>query len=469
MKTMLPTSRPGTIGLALATLAFVARPADASGSSNARAMAMGGAQSALADEADQGLWNPALLAIPRRAPGNALLFSIQGGAGVGNTFASFDTLRSLLPDQDGKRRTFSEAEWATLAAGLPESGLGLIGDGGVRVSVASPFLHTGISATLDTSIRNIGIPRGLVDLLLRGNANASSIPLSGLEGAAAYGLANIAVSHAVPLPLGLGRASALGITARYIPAMAFATITEASGSALTLDEEGRISADGHLRYEGVLSAPAAINPPTTQQNLVFDIGFANRWNDNVTWSLMAANIGGNLQAGPWSDKTIDLVLPPTTLGLDLSGGTPKAPDFGSALKDGVGARNGEAQRTVTIPMLLRGGLAWEGDLGLRGKLSDILGEARSPYSVALDLSQGLGEGFGISRNPQASLGAEARPFGRWLALRTGVRLGGAYPLGGLGLGLDLRYLRLDLATGTVGGLFGGAKGSFLWLSTSLVL
>lgn len=457
------------LGLALLGLAGLANPASASGSSTARAMGMGGAQSAIADEADQGLWNPALLAMPRRAPGDFLLFSTSVGAGVGNTFASFDTLRTLLPDADGKRRTFTEAEWATFAAGLPEEGLGLIGDGGVRVAVASPFLRTGISATLDTSIRNIGVPRGLVDLLLRGNANASSIPLSGLQGAAAYGVANVAISHAIPLPLGLGKASSLGITARYIPAMAFASVTEASGSALTVDEEGRLSANGHLRYEGVLSAPTAIAPPRPQESLLFDIGFANRWNDNVTWSVMAANIGSTLQAGPWTDKTVDLVLPPTTLGLDLSGGTPKAPDFSGVTQSGVGSRDGEARRTVTVPLLLRGGLAWEGDLGLRGRLSDVLGDARSPYSFALDLSQGLGEGFGVSRNPQVSMGLEGRPLGRWLALRTGVRLGGAYPMGGVGLGLDLRFFRLDLATGTVGGLFGNAKGSYLWLTSSLVL
>lgn len=451
--------------LSLFILPMVANPAHAMGSSTARAMGMGGAQSALADEADQGLWNPALLALPRRAPGQALLVSTHLGAGVGNTFASFDTLRNILPGPDGQPREFTDAEWARLAGEIPEQGLGVIGDGGVRLAIASPFLHTGVAVTLDSSIRNIGVPKGLVELLLRGNANASTVPLAGLQGAGAYGLASVALSHAIPLPLGLGKASSLGITARYIPAGVFATVTEASGSALTLDAEGRLSADAHLRYEGML-APA-FQPPAQGTNLLFDVGFANRWNDNLTWSLMAANLGG-LRWGPWSDRTVDLVLPPTTLGLDLSGGTPKAPDFSNVTRNGTGAREG-TMAEVSLPMLLRAGLAWEGDLGLRGRLSDVLQEPRSPFSMALDVSQGTADGFGISRSPQLALGFEGRPLGRWLALRTGFRAGGPYPTAGLGLGLDLRFFRLDLASGTLGGLFGGAKGSYFWLSSSLVL
>ncbi|MBM3266156.1 MAG: hypothetical protein FJZ01_00785 [Candidatus Sericytochromatia bacterium] len=457
----------GAIGLALA-----AAPARAA-TTSARALGMGNAYGVVAIEADMAAWNPALLGISR--PGTPV-FAVQlpsANLGMGNNFLSLDALNGLLPDDSGNSRTFGDATMETLVGSMSDRGWELLAvDSGARLfALAIPPLRTSLHAQADVDFQGLGLPRGLVELLLQGNTEQRNINLDGLKGASAAVVASAGLSHAVPLPMFSERPSAIGATFRYLHGLGWLNVEDASGSILTVDPEGRISADAGLRY--LLTYPG--DWIRTGNGLAWDLGLATQWNEALTWGLTVGNLG-YIKWNKVSDKVTTAKISPRSLGLSYEAkpdgseqtqGTPQDP-FKDAFKDSVGPADGKSDIDGRLPPYARLGFAWRGALGLppisRSPLA--FNTPPLPILVAADIVQGFGNGYGVSTTPELHVGAEARPLFPMMPLRVGFSFG-ARSMVSMGAGLDLSFYKLDLAFGTMNGVFGNTKGVYAALTSNL--
>lgn len=442
---------------------------------NARALGMGNAYSAVAEEADMAAWNPALLGLSRKRTPAFALTAPSVNLGLGNNFFSYDSLLSLLPDDTGNSRNLGDANMDALMRSFNDPTVQLALDSGIRTAVALPQLRTSAMLQFDADIQNVGLPKGIFELLLRGNTEARDIRLEGLKGGTISALASAAVSHAVPVPLFSGRESSVGVTVRYIQGLAWGTVLDASGSILTMDEEGRLSADGGGRaafsYTGQPGELLGVGSGVTA-----DLGFASKWNESVTFGVTVGNLGW-LKWNKVQDKVASVKFGPTNLGMGYTAGEdgqeqtqgqPNDP-FKDTFKTSDGSLHGKDGVDGKIPAYARIGVSWAGAFNLPRISNSPLywNTPPVPVTFAADVQQGFGNGYGISTVPELRLGAEARPLGDILPLRMGVSFGGVRPMVGMGVGLDLRFVRLDLATGTMYGIFGGAKGSYAALTSQM--
>ncbi len=475
---------PTAVGLCAATIALSAGPAWAT-ASNARALAMGNAYSAVAEEADMAAWNPALLGLSRPYTPAFTLTAPSVNLGLGNNFFSYDSLLGLLPDDTGNSRILGDANMDALMKSFNDPTVQLAVDSGFRTALALPPLRTSVMLQGDVDVQNLGLPKGIFELLLQGNTTARDIRLEGMKGGTLSALASAAVSHGLPIPFLAGRESSVGVTVRYIQGLAWGTVLDASGSILTVDEEGRLAADAGARtlvsYSqdvgkvlGLGSGGADLLG--TGSGVTADLGFACKWNDQINWGVTVGNLGF-IKWNKVQDKVATLKFAPTNLGMgynagadgtDQTTGQPKDP-FKNATTSTDGEYNGLDNVDGRIPAYARLGFSWRGGVTFpRISNSPLYWNAPPvPVILAADLQQGFGTGYGISTVPELHVGVEARPLTEFLPLRMGVTFGGVRPMVGLGVGLDLKFMKLDLATGTMYGVFGGAKGSYLALTSQM--
>ncbi len=457
---------------AVALFAAAALPAQAA-TTSARALGMGNAYSAVASEADMAAWNPALLGLSR--PGTPR-FAVQLPSlnlGLGNNFLSIDSFAGLLPDDSGNSKVFGDATMQTMVGSIGDRGWELLAvDAGSRLfAMAIPPLRTSLHVQADLDVQGVGLPRGLVELLLQGNTSARNINLDGLKGATAAAVASAGLSHAVPLPMFAGRPSAVGATVKYLQGFGWLNVEDASGSILSVDEEGRISADAGYRY--FLTYPG--NWLATGTGVATDIGLASQWNETLTWGLTVGNLGF-IKWNAVRDKIQTLKFAPTNLGLsyeakpdgtEATTGSPKNP-FDNAVKDTTGPADGKSDIDGHLPPFARLGFTWQGSLRLPPISKSPLAFNTPPLPVLLaaDLVQGFGTGYGISTTPELHLGLESRPLLPFVPLRLGFAFG-ARSMVTVGAGLDLAYYKLDVAVGSMNGVFGTSKGAYAALTSNL--
>ncbi|MBI6546264.1 MAG: hypothetical protein HY692_05685 [Cyanobacteria bacterium NC_groundwater_1444_Ag_S-0.65um_54_12] len=446
------------------------------GATDARALSLGNAYSALADEADMAAWNPALLGLSR-SKAKILLFTAPSlHLGVGNNFLSYDSILNLLPDAHGNPRSLSEANVKVLLSGLTEGSWQLALDGGLRAALAIPLLRTSIHFQADADVQGIGLPRGLLELLLSGNTSVKQLPLETLAGGKITSLASVGISHAIPIPLPFGRQSAVGVTVRYLQGLAYATIPEASGSLLSSDADGKISSNAYVRYlatwpgatRNTFDLGQLLQLGQVGSGVAADLGFTNQWNEHITWGITVGNLG-YLRWHKVKDRIFTTYIEPFGGGFGLNGPA-KLPDFNQAKKEINGPQDGKSNIDGGYPPFGRLGFAWSGALGFPpiSKEPGFWNTPAMPITLTADLQQGFGTGYGISLNPELRLGMEARPLGAFLPLRIGTTLGGNRPLAAVGIGLDISAFRLDIASGTMFGILGNAKGSYFTLTSSLL-
>lgn len=425
--------RLGASLLAL-TLAFQATAAASAAALDARSLGMGRAQLALDAAASTAWTNAALLGLPSSK--GAMIAPLPGlSLGLGNDTFGFQTLDELL---SGK--TLSDADMQQLAASIPASGLGFKLDFGTALGVSAPMHRTGVFVRASADTVGLALPKDLFTLLLLGNAGTSAIAIDALQGARADAFADLGFSVGLPVAFGGAKATALGLTARYIQAIGFARVTEASGKLLETHADGSFSGAAQATYQyGTMGSGGAL-----------DLSLASEVRDDLRLVATVGNIGG-VRWPKITEKRYTYQLEPYQLGFSGADGQFNATAPKTTTSEGAGPNDGK-ELWDPLPLKLGFGARW---IPLRSVPLQVLG----------DVELGTGRAYGVSTQPEVRLGGEYRLIG-WLPLRAGLSAGGERATSfTTGLGLELGPCRLDLAIGSYDGLFSASKGGYYALAS----
>ena len=401
----------------LLTVALTAGPA--AGAGDARSLAMGGAQTAVARGVDAAGWNPANLAF---SPGTSIGL-------VGMTADLHNNSFSLARYNEVSGQTLSDSQKERLLADIPAGGFALdaeVAAGGVGVQVGR-FAVT----TSAVGAARGNLDRDFFDLVLFGNELGETVDLSDTWGEGyAIGRASLSFGHQV-FESTLGR-FAVGATASYLQGLYEMHVEDASGSIQTSMSE--ISGEAYA---------AAI---TADGGAGYGLDLGATWQAPGGWSLGLAldNVVGHLN---WN-------------------GTVERTEIRVAATE-LSAFNGDLDNAVTNSDTTYAVSGYSTDLPRRMRL----GAARNSGNLLLaaDYVQGFADRAGANATPQLNLGAEWRPLG-WIVPRAGLSLGGAAGTGVAGgLGLQVGFWQLDLAVVNRGGFSSGdTRGLGFGLSTRLV-
>ncbi|MBO9541278.1 hypothetical protein J7643_11875 [bacterium] len=431
-RTALACARMGASLLASA-IAFQAAPAMAA-ALDARSLGLGRAQLALDVAASTAWTNAALLGLPSAQ--QAMMAPLPGlSLGLGNDAFGFQTLDALL---SGK--ALSDADARQLSASIPASGLGLKLDFGSALGVSAPMHRSGFFVRASADTVGLAVPRDLLTLLLLGNSVTSAVSIDALQGARADAFADVGFSVGVPVAFSGARATALGLTARYIQGIGFARITEARGKLLETHADGSFSGEAQATYQyGTMGAGGAL-----------DLSLASEVRDDLRLVATLGNIG----AVRWpkiTEKHHTYRLEPYQLGFSgddaqFSAGAPS-----TTTTEAPGPGN-DQELWDPLPLKLGFGARW---IPLRSLPLQLLG----------DVELGTGRAYGVSTQPEVRLGGEWRLID-WLPLRAGLSAGGERATSfTTGLGLELGACRVDLAIGSYDGLFAASKGGYYALAS----
>jgi hypothetical protein len=386
---------------------------------DARALAMGGAQTAAARGLAAAAANPALLAF-------------SSGVTVGLAGVTVDLHNNALTlgrYNEVSGQTLSQAQKERLLADIPPTGFRLdavatargLGLQRGRLALTSGVISAG-SGNLD---------RDVFDLVLFGNPPDQTVRFDDSWGEG-HAIGKISLSWGQRVAAGPYGRLAVGATVSYLKGLYAVQIDEARGSVSTLlteiDGEAYLSAllaeggDGH----GV------------------DLGAA--WQAPGGWTLGLALANATSRVA-WRGKVERTEYRVTASQINLLNDDL---DAGIVASDTTYAVAGH---TSNLPRILRLGAAHDG-----GRLM-----------VTADYVQGFGAHAGASTRPRLNLGTEWRPRG-WLLPRAGMSLGGSLGTGVAGgFGLRLAAWRLDLAVMHRGGFSAaGTRGVGVGLNTQLV-
>lgn len=415
--------------LFLCSALFGLLPAAAEASVNARSVGMAGAYGAIASDADAMTWNPGHLGLsgPRDRFAMTLLPNLS--LGLGNNVFSFGELARLLSSEQ-----ISQEDVSGVLAEIPPSGWRFLLDTGTSFAVAMPGARVGAFAHAAVDAKEIDVPRDMMAFMLEGNAAHPSVKIDTMQGATATAVASLGSSFGFPL----GPNTGMGMNLRYLRGLAYAQVTEASGSLLTVTDDGFFAANAELAGEY----------STNGNGIAADFGVAGSLNDSVRWGAVLGNIG----VITWNqirEQRYALDVAPFSI-VDASG---SVTDFGAVTRDAVkqSSRN-LGSREIWLPPYLR----------LSGALYPW-----KPLTLTADLQVGFGDGYGVSRVPELKVGSEFRLF-EWLPLRGGISVGGDRDLLlATGVGIDMPLFRLDFAMGAINGFGGHAKGAYYALSNTM--
>lgn len=426
----------GRLGASLSALAlaFHATAPASAAALDARSLGLGRAQLALDVAASTAWTNAALLGLPT-SQGAMMAPLPLLSLGLGNDAFGFQTLDGLL---SGK--TLSDADVQQLTAGIPASGLGLKLDFGTALGVSAPMHRSGFFVRASADTVGLALPRDLFTLLLLGNTVTSAVSIDGMQGARADAFADVGFSVGVPVSFSGAKATALGLTARYIQGLGFARITEAQGKLLETHADGSFSGSAQATYQyGTMGAGAAL-----------DLSLASEVRDDLRLVATLGNIG----AVRWpkiTEKRHTYQLEPYQLGFSGSDGQFNAAAPKTVTSESLGSNNDKALWDP-LPLKLGFGARW---IPLRSLPLQVLG----------DVELGTGRAYGVSTQPEVRLGGEYRLLG-WLPLRVGLSAGGERATSFTsGLGLELAACRVDLAIGSYDGLFSASKGGYYALAS----
>lgn len=401
----------------LAAALLAAGPAAAA--SDARSLAMAGAQTAAARSVEAASWNPAILAFSS----GTSIHLVGVSADLHNNSLSLDRYNEI------SGATLSAAQKQELLDDIPDGGFALngrLGAGALGVQWGQFAVTTGV----------IGAGRGnldrdFFDLVLFGNELGETVDFSDTWGNAhAIGHASLSYGREV-FDGPLGRI-AVGATASYLYGIYEMHVEEAGGSLTTAMTE--------------ISGEAYASAVTAEGGGGFGLDLAGAWQAPGGWTFGLAidNFVTNVN---WSSNPERTELRITAADLN-------------ALNDDLDNAVADSDTTYAI-----GGYSTTLPRRVR------LGAARDTgrLLLAADYVQGFTSRAGASGTPQLNLGAEWRPLG-WLTPRAGVSLGGATQTGMAGgLGLQLGFWQLDLAVINRGGFAGGStKGLGFGASTRLM-
>ncbi len=405
--------RTTLLGLALALATGLATglatsPAAASGdaaSGDARALGMGGAQTAVARGVDAATWNPASLAF-------------SSGVSVGLAGVAVD-----LHNNSFTLGRYNEVSGATLSQADKERLLADIPAGGFRLDASAGASALGLQIgrfAITTGAVAAGrgnLDRDFFDLVLFGNELGQAVDLADTWGEG-HALGEVALSWGQPVYEGaLGR-MAVGASVAYLQGLYEMHVEESYGSVSTAMTE--------------ISGEAYVSAITSDGGSGYGLDLGASWQAPGGWTLglVLDNILGSMN---WTGTPERTELHVTAAEINALND-----DLDNAVSDTDTTYAVDAY-SMDLPRRLRLGAAHDGGTLL----------------VAADYVQGLADRAGASTTPQLNLGVEWRPLG-WLSPRGGLSLGGPAGVGlAGGLGLDLAFWEIDLAMLHRGGFSSG--------------
>ena len=413
------------IGLTtLAMVALLAGPLFAWGESNPRALAMGGAYTALSFGHEAAGYNPANLGLSRTNSFTIDLFSV-GISLKNNSFSLADYNKytgAFLTDSD-KDAIFEK---------IPAEGLklnALTEAAGLNFAVGRlAFNFRGLGAS------KINLDRDPFELLLYGNAVKSEVSLSDTRGEA-WAIADGAVSYGHSLMQWPGGELAIGGSLHYLYGIAHEKITYAEGSVSTTPD-GFIG-DGQMIVRSSLGG----------SGMAFDLGtamvFAEKWIFSASWQNVYSRIKWNRDN---EEKLLTFHMDPINYD-NLSDD-----EISDSLVTSSDTTYDVGGFTSTLPSVIKLGIS----------------RSYKKLTWALDWEQGVSSGASQAITPRIAGGLEYFPVG-FLPLRAGTAFGGDRgTIFSTGFGLKLGAFRLDTAFASNGTLNpGSVKGASFALAMGL--
>ncbi len=383
------------------------------GMSNARSVAMSGAYTALARGIEAPGWNPANLGLSSKRTYRLNLVSV--GIGIHNNSFS----KSHYDLYNGKHLTAADKK--DLLSAIPAEGLLFDLDTevqllGINVG-AFAFTATGI-ATSDFSLS-----KDVFELALYGNEFERIYEFTDSNGEG-YGYTSFAVSGGFPihLPLPLLKEFSVGVSAKYLKGIAYATVDDAT-STFTTDIDG-MHGTGRLVIDHARGGGSGFG---------LDIGAAGKLTNNLTVGLSISNIINGIK---WSK---DIERSTFTFRADsISVQKISANDI-----DSVIVNNDETVDlkpfSTRLPSELRLGVARTGNL----------------LTLGFSMAQGFKSGPGVSTKPRIAIGSELRLLS-FFPVRAGVAFGGKHGISSsVGFAFDFAAFSWDFALASKGQMTGG--------------
>lgn len=401
----------------IAIAAAAAVPAQAE--LDARALAMGGAQTAAARGVAAAAWNPAGLAF---SPGVSLRL-VNATLDVHNnsfTLGRYNEVSGAALSQTDKER---------LLADIPDGGLRLdagVGAGALGLQWGRLAVTTGL-----TACGRGNVDRDVFDLVLFGNQPGQTVDFSDTDGEG-FAVGRLSASWGQPLLSGSAGRLAAGLTVSYLVGLYAVQVEEAHGSIATGATE--------------ISGEAFLSAITAEGGRGYGVDLGAAWQAPGGWTLGLA-VDNALSHLAWNGTVERTQYRLTASEINLLN-----EDLNDALVD-ADSTVAVAGYSSSLPAALRLGVARD-----TGRLL-----------YAADYVQGLRDRAGPGTTPRLNLGAEWRPLG-WLAPRAGLSLGGTVGTGlAGGLGLQIAFWQVDLAVISRGG-FGGSntRGVGVGFSSQLV-
>lgn len=430
------THQPSMIGaIALCGAILQCGPAAAT-PFDARSLGLGRTQLALKGNASMAWTTPALMGLPSR---QATIMSVLPNLnlGLGNNALSFSAIDGLVSGH-----TLTDADVASLLGGIPEGGFGLQLDLGATWGITLPALCSGAFARASIDTAGVNLPKDLFAFLLEGNANSNNLSIDSLKGTRVDAFADAGVSFAMPFELKGTKSAAIGITGRYIQALALARITEAQGYLLKVNDDGTYTGNATLTYQMAHAMDASKSLGT---GTALDLSFATDVRDDLRFVCNLSNIG----AVHWSNVTeksisYNLDFKPDIAHLEMPKLSPET----------TAGPHDQKDLWDPLPLKLGMGAQWKPMKSL-------------PLELMADFEVGTARGYGVSTIPEVHVGSEYRPWG-WLPLRMGMGLGGdRAAMFSAGIGWDTPMTQIDLAFGSFNGIFAGSKGGYYALSSQI--
>ncbi len=386
-------------------------PVHGIGQSNARATAMAGAYTSLAQGYYCSSFNPANLGLPANQMRGLQLPGF--GLSVKNNSFSLDDYNKYT----GAR--LSEDDKQELLSKIPSEGLKFSADAefnAIGIGIGNFAISYSVIGAAE-----INLGRDAMELLLNGNSFAEVIDLNDVYGEG-YGLRSLNLSYGRLLYKNSDRQLSAGATVRYLKGFGYEEIIEADGQLVTL----------YTGFEGEGNLVSRTASGGTGYSL--DLGAALQINQNYT---VGATFFNFLSAVKWTEETEEHRY---TFAFDTVTLANMTEDSMYTSTDETVAVN---SFTSHLPSVIKVGLA-----KTKGKLL-----------WAVDWEQGFKKAAGSSSNPRLSTGGEYRLVA-FLPLRAGFGLGGKQGTTYAGgFGLDLSAFHLDLAVANYNAIIGsGGKG-----------
>jgi hypothetical protein len=394
------------IGISILMIAFGQSQSLASGQSNPRAMAMGGAYTALAFGLEAPAYNPANLGLSMNRGFTLDFFSV--GVDLKNNSFSLNDYNSYT----GK--FLNDSDKRTILDKIPGEGL--------KLNFLAEACGMNFSIwRLAFNFRGIGESKAKLDkdpfeLLLYGNAIKPNVSLSDSRGEA-QAIGDGSIAYGQPIKKWQDGQLALGLTFHYLYGIAYEKITRAEGGIST-------TTFGYVG-DGSVTVRQALGGSGQALDLGVAMVFAKDWVFSASWQNFYSKIKWNRKT---EETKFSFLMDPITFEAMND----------STINDSLVTSNDTTYSierfSTTLPSVIRLGLA----------------RSSKRLTWAFDWVQATSSSGALSVNPRVSAGLEYRPISVF-PLRVGTSMGGDRGMMfSAGFGIYMGPVHFDLGAANYG-------------------